>query len=256
MAGYQIGSRVGPALGGLAGLIGSAGNPMGGAAGVGLGGALGGGLDYLLNSLYPEQQQMNQQVQGIQNNPNIDYLRQQLRNQNVAYDPRGFQDIENQERQNFRDRTIPDIMERFAGLGLSRSSALPEALAGAGTDLGTRLNAMRHQFALQRGGANMNRLNALGGLEGGQQRLGLENQMFGLRQQQLAQNQQQIDQAGNIASPQNYMQLLNYLGQLYAEDERATQGQQTARNAATTGIQKYTTGNGTDSIYTPRTEGH
>jgi hypothetical protein len=249
MAGFTIGKKFGPAIGGLGGLFISGGNPFGGVAGLQAGGVLGGGLDELLNYLInpQDEQAANAQAgmapmmqqQQMQNNPNIDYIRQQLRNPNVAYDPRGFDAIRNLAREQFRNQTIPDIQERFTGLGASRSSALPGALSGAGANLQAQLTAMRNQYAAQRGQSNLARLGALGGLEGGQQRLGLENQLLGLRQQQLNQQQQQQNMAGDFLAPQNYLQLLNMLGGFYGQNEQAIQGQQGLNRDYALGVQRY-----------------
>lgn len=62
----------------------------------------------------------------------------------------GFDPIATQERQDFQRKTIPSIAERFASFGGGQqSSAFKQQLAQAGTDLDTRLAALRGQYGLQ-----------------------------------------------------------------------------------------------------------
>lgn len=63
---------------------------------------------------------------------------------------KGFAPIEEQARRGFQQKTIPGIMERFAGMGQNRmSSGLMGALGEAGTGLETNLAAMRSQYGTQ-----------------------------------------------------------------------------------------------------------
>jgi hypothetical protein len=62
----------------------------------------------------------------------------------------GFEPIATQARQDFQRQTIPSLAERFAGFGGGQqSSAYQQQLAQAGTDLDTRLAAMKSQYGLQ-----------------------------------------------------------------------------------------------------------
>jgi len=68
-----------------------------------------------------------------------------------------FAPIAAQARKNFSQTTIPSIAERFASLGTGgsqRSSAFPQLLSQAGSDLDSQLAAMQEQFGLQERGLN------------------------------------------------------------------------------------------------------
>lgn len=67
-----------------------------------------------------------------------------------------FGDIANQEVNRFNQDTIPGLAERFTAMGNGqRSSGFQNALGMAGSDLGTRLAALRSQFGLQQLGMGM-----------------------------------------------------------------------------------------------------
>lgn len=60
-----------------------------------------------------------------------------------------FGPIEEQARSGFTQRIIPSIAERFTALGAQRSSAFPQLLGQAGSDLESQLAAMKSQYKLQ-----------------------------------------------------------------------------------------------------------
>lgn len=72
---------------------------------------------------------------------------------------KGFGPIEEQARMGFRQKTLPSILERFAGMGQNRmSSGLMGSLGEAGTGLETNLAAMKSQYGLQNQGNLQNLL--------------------------------------------------------------------------------------------------
>jgi hypothetical protein len=73
----------------------------------------------------------------------------------------GFEPIAQQAQERFRTQVAPGIAEQFAGLGATRSSAFPAALAGAGQQLTGDLAAQQAQFGQRNIGA-MTRLAQLG----------------------------------------------------------------------------------------------
>ena len=69
-----------------------------------------------------------------------------------------FQGIENRARQNFSNKTVPSLAERFASLGSGgsqRSSAFTGALGSAASDLESQLAALRGQYGLQQLGLGL-----------------------------------------------------------------------------------------------------
>lgn len=62
--------------------------------------------------------------------------------------PFDFGPIAQQARENFQQKTIPSIAERFAGLGGLRSSAFNRAIGQAGAGLETNLGALGAQYNL------------------------------------------------------------------------------------------------------------
>jgi hypothetical protein len=73
----------------------------------------------------------------------------------------GFGPIEQEARSGFQQQTLPSIAERFGGMGQNRlsSGAFRSQLAGAGTDLETRLASLRSQYGQNQ---QQNMLNLLG----------------------------------------------------------------------------------------------
>jgi len=61
----------------------------------------------------------------------------------------GFEPIAQQARSRFQSQTMPSLMERFGGLGATRSSGYKGLMAGAGEDFEQQLAAMRAQYGLQ-----------------------------------------------------------------------------------------------------------
>jgi hypothetical protein len=123
-------------------------------------------------------------------------------------------------RKQFNEETVPNLAERFAGSGGLNSSALIGQLGKAGSDLESKLAAMKSQHGLERAGT-------LGSLTQGQQALGLTRSKdiaslgMGLRNQQfnqreslanlrLAQNQQELARRG---------QSLGTLGDMYRNSQ-------------------------------------
>jgi len=76
--------------------------------------------------------------------------------------PLDFGPIEQQARQGFKQNTIPSIAERFSSLGTGgsqRSSAFPQLLSKAGSNLETQLAALKSQYGLDAGRLNLGMLN-------------------------------------------------------------------------------------------------
>ncbi len=75
----------------------------------------------------------------------------------------GFSPIAAQANMNFQNKTIPSIMERFAATNSLESSALPQMLGAAGSELNTNLGALGANYNLQQQGQQQNTLmNLLG----------------------------------------------------------------------------------------------
>src|SRR5678816_3229357 len=83
-----------------------------------------------------------QQTGGI--NQSLNMALQGLQNPTA-----GFQPIEQQAREQFRQQTIPSIAERFTSMGAQRSSAFPQLLSQAGAGLESNLAGMKSQYGLQ-----------------------------------------------------------------------------------------------------------
>lgn len=134
LSGAALGATLGSAVPGIGTAIGAG---VGAAAG-GLAGALGGGLDtpeeYKQIPLYsPQQQQaMMQQLQQGQQN----------------FNPQAIGDAA---RYNFQSRTVPQLLNRFSGLGDNQiySSGFGSALGGHAADLESQLAALNAQMAQQ-----------------------------------------------------------------------------------------------------------
>jgi len=118
--------------------------------------ALTGALMSLLGKKQPAQTTQLQQLTPEQQQAQAEALQQA---QQGLQDPgAGFDPIAQQARSQFFSQTAPGIAERFAGLGATRSSAFPAALAGAGQQLEGNLAAQRAQFGLQNRNSLMNLL--------------------------------------------------------------------------------------------------
>ncbi len=100
-----------------------------------------------------------------------------------------FGPIEQLARQNFEQKTIPSIAERFAGLGGLNSTAFRGELGNAGSNLESQLAALRSAHGLQQSGLELQRG------ELGTRRAGVLGQL-GLGQQ--AQNQAQAQALGQL----------------------------------------------------------
>jgi hypothetical protein len=126
----------------------------------------------------------------------------------------------------FEDVTIPNILERFAGANAVRSSAAPQAIADAGSELSQGLSAQLGQLLQQGEQSQLNRQQAginqalqVAGAptaltqQAGQTGLGLLQGLFGLGQQQRGitqqglSGQQQKFQEG-LASANPFLNLL------------------------------------------------
>jgi hypothetical protein len=99
-----------------------------------------------LPTINPQQQQLQSQL--------LQYLMQQLsQQQDLSPEDaeRGFAPYENLARENFSQKTIPSLAERFTGMGSGgqRSSAFQSALGQAGSGLESNLAALRSQYGLQ-----------------------------------------------------------------------------------------------------------
>ena len=68
----------------------------------------------------------------------------------------GFEPIAQNARQQFSSQTMPGIVERFGGLGATRSSGYQGALAGAGRNLESNLAAQQAQYGIQNRNSMMN----------------------------------------------------------------------------------------------------
>jgi hypothetical protein len=110
-------------------------------------------------------QQQNAFSNILSSSPNLGPIIQQLLGgaQNPQQSP-FFQPIANQMRDQFRNKTIPSIAERFSSHGGQRSSAFQNALGSAGAGLESDIGALGSQHGLQLlnmglgGGQNLLRL--------------------------------------------------------------------------------------------------
>lgn len=90
--------------------------------------------------------------------------------------PQASQDFEQPALRQFRQQIIPQIAERFGGLGALSSSGFQQALAGASTDLSERLARIRGE--MQQGAAGLGLQYAQAPLEQGNRLLNLETQAY------------------------------------------------------------------------------
>lgn len=104
-----------------------------------------------LPTFNPQQQQLQSQL--------LQYLMQQL-SQGPQDFQQGFEPFENLARQNFEQRTVPSLAERFTSMGSGgqRSSAFQAALGQAGSGLESNLAALRSQYGLARQGQQQSQL--------------------------------------------------------------------------------------------------
>lgn len=152
----------------------------------------------------PGIQQLMQMLLGSgsqQNNPQTQQLLNQTLQGSQTPQGYGFEPIENRARQQFEQRTIPGLAERFSSLGSGgsqRSSAFTGALGGAASDLEGQLAALRSQYGLQERqqlgqeqGQRQNLLGTLFNQNKGQQALqqNLLGQLLGTQGQQQGLNQ-------------------------------------------------------------------
>lgn len=126
----------------------------------------------------PEQQAyINQMLQGAQGGTQnvFDYINSILSN-----DPEAYADFEAPYMQQFNEEIIPNILERFSGMGARSSSAVNQTLGKAGENLQMQLAAMRANLKNQ-----------------------AINQLMGYGQQGLTQQTQPYVQQGmqGVASP-------------------------------------------------------
>jgi hypothetical protein len=70
---------------------------------------------------------------------------------NLSDDPRDFDAFAAPEMRRFREQTVPDLAEQFAGMGAGglTSSGFRNAMVGAGADLSERLGALRANLRMQ-----------------------------------------------------------------------------------------------------------
>jgi len=196
----------------------AAGGALGGPIGAALGGAGGGVLSQYLRGLNKgpfEEEAKASQLELLQS------LRQRQPFQKVAFDP-------SQEERQFREQTIPGLINRFGGSESDRSSGFQQSLAMAGTGLSERLAGLRSQHELgqqqaemQSQGMDLNRLSQLQSLLSGQQQLGL---------QRAGQQQQQFGQLGQLGLG------LGQLGQRYGESQQQAQSQNVANMLKALGL--------------------
>jgi hypothetical protein len=104
-----------------------------------------GELDWLFggNNTVKQNQLQTPQQQNIINQSGKMGL-QGLQNLNTSFEP-----IANQARQNFAQKTIPSIAERFTSAGGQRSSAFGQQLGGAGAELESNLASLGSQHNQQ-----------------------------------------------------------------------------------------------------------
>lgn len=104
-----------------------------------------------VSTVTPQQEQLQKRL--------MDLLGPQL--QGLNFGTQSFEPIAEQTRRSFRQKTIPSIMERFAGSDSLESSALPQMLGEAATDLETNLGALRSQYGMQQQGQLLSLLSML-----------------------------------------------------------------------------------------------
>lgn len=239
----HVGSGIGGALGKG---IGSALGPLGSWAG-GLIGGLGGNLaGNLAGSYFTGGNNSQQQPQQMNSNPAFyDQLQQaqsgllnQLQ-QRPQFQPVDINPILQGTRQEFDQRVIPSIMERFSGMGQGgqRSSSFRNALGAAGSGLSQKLAELQSSHArdqqsqmMQNRGQDLQQMGLLGN--------------FVNQQNMLGQNQNQFNQQQQNTAPYWLNPLANGLGSLgniwSGSQNRAVQGelgqQNSVSNAQNTGL--------------------
>ena len=114
--------------------------------------------------------------QGSAQNQGMDYLRS-LINQ----DPQAMQQFEAPIKRQFSEEIMPQISERFAGLGMLKSGGFQQAMARAGESLSERLASLRGGLGMQATGmlpgmSQMNQQNAQGMMQGAMFPYNMQNQ--------------------------------------------------------------------------------
>lgn len=199
---------LGQTLAGLLPIAGAGIGTMWGPAGTALGGALGSVGQNLANDYFRQQSPAEQARAQL-----LQQLQGPAPYQRVNFDP-----IAQEEMRRFQQQVVPGITNQLAGVGGLNSSALRQALGGAGQDLQTRLAALRAQHDVGENqfmaGAEERRRGMLGNLAGGM--FGEEQAMQAGRQNQIGQmlgsvpglmlqnaglqNQRQFGMLGNLLS--------------------------------------------------------
>ena len=114
--------------------------------------------------------------QGSAQNQGMDYLRSLF-----SQDPKAMQQFEAPMKREFSEQIMPQISERFAGLGALNSSGFQQSLAQAGSGLSERLAALRGGLGMQAtsmlpGMSQMNQQNAQGLMQGAMFPYNMQNQ--------------------------------------------------------------------------------
>jgi hypothetical protein len=114
--------------------------------------------------------------QGSAQNQGMDYLRSL-----ISQDPKMMQQFEAPAKRQFSEEIMPQISERFAGLGALNSSGFQQSLAQAGASLSERLAALRGGLGMQAtsmmpGMSQMNQQNAQGLMQGAMFPYNMQNQ--------------------------------------------------------------------------------
>lgn len=113
---------------------------------------------------------------GSAQNQGMDYLKSL-----ISQDPQAMQQFEAPIKREFSEQIMPQISERFAGLGALNSSAFQQSIAQAGAGLSERLAALRGGLGMQAtsmlpGMSQMNQQNAQGMMQGAMFPYNMQNQ--------------------------------------------------------------------------------
>lgn len=263
LGGLQTGAMLGNIFPGLGTTIGAIG---GGLIGAGL--PLARSIWNTLTGRGGQQQQMGGGVGAL--DPALqNYLIQQM-TQPIPFQqiqPIGIGGIEQQARQDFAQKTLPGIAERFTAAGGQRSSAFQQQLGQAGADLETQLAVLRQEEARRQQGLGLQyglagqqlgqqRLGTLADYLSGQQRLGLEGGRLGIERGRLGLQQQQLGLQGQELGQRTGLQAHELAQRAALQQQDAAQAAREAQYGRIGNLMQASLGQQISPIYIPRQPGY
>jgi len=264
LGGLQTGAMLGNIFPGLGTTIGAIG---GGLIGAGL--PLARSIWNTLTGRGGQQQQMGGGGVGALDPALQNYLIQQMTQPTPfqQIQPIGIGGIEQQARQDFAQKTLPGIAERFTAAGGQRSSAFQQQLGQAGADLETQLAALRQEEARRQQGLGLQyglagqqlgqqRLGTLADYLSGQQRLGLEGGRLGIERGRLGLQQQQLGLQGQELGQRTGLQAHELAQRAAMQQQESAQAARESQFGRIGNLMQASLGQQISPIYIPRQPGY